>query len=136
MTGLNRIVLLGALAQEPEIRYNASGDANASFTLGVERSYGGEGKAGTDYVRVVARRHLAERCAGQLQQGDLVTVEGRLHTSSYETREGFRRKTVEVEALQVELVAAAAGRRAAPPAGGPEAGSARFQVPGGNQAPF
>ncbi|MBV8061971.1 MAG: single-stranded DNA-binding protein [Nevskia sp.] len=134
MTGLNRIVLLGTLAQEPEIRYTASGDASANFTLGVERSHGGEGKAATDYVRVVARRHLAERCAGQLQPGDLVTVEGRLHTSSYETREGFRRKTVEVEALQVELVAA--GRRAASPADGPEAGGARFQVPGGNQAPF
>lgn len=102
--GLNRIVLLGTVAQEPEKRYNASGQPDTRFILAVEQAQGSEGKAETNYIRVVARRGLAERCAETLKRGDLATVEGRLYTSTYETRDGHHRKAVEVEALQVEVV--------------------------------
>jgi single-strand DNA-binding protein len=140
--GLNRIVLLGTVAQDPEIRYNTSGQPTTSFTLGVQRQVVVEGKPETDYIRVITRRGLAERCGEQLRQGDLVTVEGRLYTHSYETREGRHRKTVEVEAVQVEVVQAprpAAGGTSQPtfpPPGRVPPSPRPLVLPGAGDAPF
>ena len=105
---INHITLLGAVARAPEFRMTQNGIAQLSFQVAVTRPPRQDGgHEVTDYVRVIAWRQLAERIRDSVSKDDLVTIEGQLRTRSYETQDGQRRKTIEVEAMQVELVGAA-----------------------------
>lgn len=102
---INHITLMGTVFKGPEFRMTPSGVASASMTLAVVRPPRQEGgHEVTDYVRVITWRQLAERVRDSVNKDDLVTVEGRLTTRSYETQDGQRRKTIEVEASGVESV--------------------------------
>lgn len=108
---INHISLIGIVSRGPEFRMTPSGHPNLTFTVAVSRPARADGSAGpVDYVRVVAWRALAERLKDSLHKDDLVVVEGRLTTRSYETPDGQRRKIVEVEASHAAPLPAAGGQ--------------------------
>lgn len=102
---LNRIVLIGRLTRDPELRYTSSGVAVASFSLAVDRAFSNQqGERETDFIDIVAWRKLAETVSGHLQKGRLVAVQGRLQIRSYETQDGQKRKAAEVVADDVRFL--------------------------------
>lgn len=102
---LNRIVLVGRLAQDPELRYTTNGIAVASFSLAVERPYTSQaGEREVDFIDIVTWRKLAENCANNLQKGRLVALQGRLQVRSYEANDGTRRRVAEVVADDVRFL--------------------------------
>jgi single-strand DNA-binding protein len=95
----NRIVLIGRLTRDPELRYLPSGAPVAGFTLAVDRPFKNQaGDRETDFVNITTWRKLAEQASRYLDKGRLVAVEGRLQIRSYETQDGQRRKIAEVVA--------------------------------------
>jgi single-strand DNA-binding protein len=102
---LNRVILIGRLTRDPELRYTPSGVAVTSFSLAVERNYvNQQGERGADFIRITVWRKLAENCANHLNKGRLVAIEGRLQTRSYETPEGQKRQVTEVVADDVRFL--------------------------------
>ena len=104
---LNRVILIGRLTQDPELRYTASGIQVATFTLALNRSYSnkqGEKIEEVTFIDIVVWNKQAENCANYLSKGRLVAVEGRLASRSYEDKQGIRRKVVEVVASDVRFL--------------------------------
>lgn len=117
---LNRIILIGRLTRDPELRYVPSGQPVAGFTLAVDRPFTNQqGERTTDFIDVVAWRRLAEQVTQHLAKGRLVAVEGRLQIRSYETQDGQKRKVAEVVADAVRFLDRKTGAGAAVPAGAP-----------------
>lgn len=102
MASLNKVILIGRLTADPELRYTPSGAPVANFTLAVDRKFSKADE--TDFIPVVAWRRLAEICNEFLNKGKLVAVEGRLQTRTYEDREGQRRKAFEVVADEMQML--------------------------------
>ncbi len=101
----NRIVLIGRLTRDPELRYVPSGAPVANFTLAVDRPFRDQqGNRDTDFIDIVTWRKLAEQVSQYLSKGRLVAVEGRLQIRSYETQDGQRRKASEVVADGVRFL--------------------------------
>jgi len=114
----NRIILIGRLTRDPELRYVPSGAPVASFTLAVDRPFKDQqGNRETDFIDIVAWRKLAEQVSQYMSKGRMVAVEGRLQIRSYETQDGQKRKVAEVVADGVRFLDRA--RTAGP--GAPEA---------------
>ncbi|MFY9115251.1 MAG: single-stranded DNA-binding protein [Dethiobacteria bacterium] len=102
---LNRVILIGRLTRDPELRYTPSGAAVTTFTLAVDRRFTNQqGERETDFIRIVAWQKLAETCANYIEKGRLVAVEGRLQIRSYEDKEGIRRNVAEVVADSVQFL--------------------------------
>lgn len=102
---LNRVVLIGRLTRDPELRYLPSGQPVATFTLAVDRPFSGsQGERKADFIPVVAWRKLAEQVSQHLAKGRLVAVDGRLQIREYETQDGQRRRAVEVVADHVRFL--------------------------------
>lgn len=102
---LNRVVLIGRLTRDPELRYLPSGQPVATFTLAVDRPFAGpQGERKADFIPVVAWRKLAEQVSQHLAKGRLVAVDGRLQIREYETQDGQRRRAVEVVAEAVRFL--------------------------------
>jgi len=102
---LNRVILIGRLTKDPELRYTPAGVAVTQFTLAVDRpftSQGGEREA--DFIPVVTWRQLAETCANYLRKGRLTAVEGRIQVRNYENNEGKRVYVTEVIADNVRFL--------------------------------
>lgn len=101
----NRVILIGRLTRDPELRYTGNGTAVASFSLAVDRTYkNGNGEKETDYINIVAWRNLGERCGEYLAKGKMVAVEGRLQIRSYEDNNGVKRTVAEVVADDVRFL--------------------------------
>jgi single-strand DNA-binding protein len=98
---LNRVILIGRLTQDPELRYTQNGTAVASFTVAVNRKFK---RDEADFIPVVVWNKLAENCANYLGKGRLVAVEGRLQIRSYEAQDGQRRRVSEVVADEVKFL--------------------------------
>ena len=100
--GFNKVVLMGNLARDPDVRYTVERRAWARFTVAVGYAWknkSGEYQDGTDFISVVAWGPLAERCGRYLKKGSGVLVEGRIRSRSYDARDGSGKKYVtEVEA--------------------------------------
>ena len=102
---MNKIILIGRLTADPELRYTQSGVAVGRFTLAVDRPFTNQqGERETDFIDVVVWRNQAENCANYLKKGFLAAVEGRLQIRSYETQDGQRRRVAEVVADRVEFL--------------------------------
>lgn len=103
---LNKIILIGRLTRDPELRYTTNGTAVASFALAVERPFVSQqsGQREVDFIDVVVWRKMAETCANHLGKGRLVAVEGRLQIRSYDDSNGNRRKVAEVVAENVRFL--------------------------------
>ncbi|MDI9413359.1 MAG: single-stranded DNA-binding protein [Bacillota bacterium] len=102
---LNKIILIGRLVADPELRYTQSGIAVTKFTLAVDRPFTSQsGEKEADFIDVVTWRKQAEVCANHLHKGRLVAVEGRLQIRSYDDSNGIRRKAAEVVADNVRFL--------------------------------
>lgn len=102
---LNRIILIGRLVADPQLRYTQNGVAVTSFTLAVDRPFTSQnGEREADFIDIVTWRKQAEVCANHLNKGRLVAVEGRLQIRSYDDQNGIRRKAAEVVADQVRFL--------------------------------
>lgn len=102
---LNRVILIGRLTRDPELRYTPSGVPTARFNLAVDRPFtDSQGQRGTDFIDIVTWRKLAETVANNLNKGRLVAVEGRLQIRSYDDSQGVRRKAAEVVAETVRFL--------------------------------
>ena len=101
----NKVILIGRLVREPELRFTPSGTPVCRFTLAVDRPFTDQqGERGTDFIDIVTWRKLAEICARNLGKGRLVAVEGRLQIRSYDDNQGIRRKAAEVVADTVRFL--------------------------------
>ena len=99
---MNVVVLIGRLANDPELKYTPSGVAVASFRLAVDRRPTSEGVREADFINIVAWRQSAEFAANYLTKGRLVAIEGRLQVRSWVGQDGSKRFTAEVVANQVK----------------------------------
>src|SRR5690625_1081113 len=105
---LNRVVIIGRLTRDPELRYTPSGNATCTFTLAVERNFKNQnGDREADFIPIVTWRQLAENCANYLKKGRLTAVEGRIQTRSYENNEGRKVYVTEVIADNVRFLESA-----------------------------
>lgn len=102
---LNRVILIGRLTRDPELRYTPSGVAVAQFTLAVDRPFTNQaGEREADFIPIVTWRQLAETCANYLRKGRLAAVEGRIQVRSYDNMEGRRVYVTEVVADNVRFL--------------------------------
>lgn len=103
---LNRVVLIGRLTRDPELRYTPAGVAVTQFTLAVDRPFsGGENKQReTDFINIVTWRQLAETCANYLRKGRLTAIEGRIQVRHYDNNEGKRIYVTEIIADNVRFL--------------------------------
>lgn len=102
---LNRVILIGRLATEPDLRYTLHGVAVTTFRIAVDRPFTNQqGERETDFINIVTWRKLAEICADNLTKGRLVAVEGRLQTRSYQAQDGSTRWATEVVADNVRFL--------------------------------
>lgn len=105
--GLNKVMIMGNLGRDPEMRYTPSGKPVTSFSVAVSRSYvkpEGERTEVTDWFNVVAWGRLAEICSQYLTKGSMVYVEGRLETRSWEGDNGQKHYRTEVVANDVNIL--------------------------------
>lgn len=98
---MNKVILVGRLTRDPEVRYTQKGTAVASFSIAVNTGFGE--KKRVDYIPIVVWDKLAEICGNNLTKGRNVLVEGRLQISEYE-KDGQKRRTTEVVAQNVEFL--------------------------------
>lgn len=116
---LNRIVLIGRLTRDPELRSTASGIPVATFTLAVDRSFkSASGERETDFINIVVWRQQAELCATYLSKGKLAAVDGRLQIRTYEAQDGSKRTAAEVVADSVRFLSPKEGGGSSAPSGG------------------
>ena len=104
---LSKVLIIGNLTRDPELRYIPSGAAVATFTVAVNRVYkdqAGEKKEQVSFIRVVVWGRRAEVCGEFLSKGSPVFVEGRLQSREWETQEGQKRSTVEVVADNIQFL--------------------------------
>lgn len=105
MAGLNKIMLIGNLGKDPEMRYTPQGSPVTTFSLAVSRSVpgaeGGERKDETEWFNIITWNKLAETCNQYLSKGRRAFVEGRLRTRTWEGQDGQKRTSVEVIANTV-----------------------------------
>ena len=101
----NKIILIGRLTADPELRFTQAGLPVAKFTVAANRPFSNKaGERETDFIDVVVWRGLAETCANNLKKGYMVAVDGRLQIRSYEDNQGVRRKAAEVVADTVRFL--------------------------------
>ncbi|MDI6686905.1 MAG: single-stranded DNA-binding protein [Desulfobacterales bacterium] len=110
MSGLNKVMLIGRLGSDPELRYTPDGTAVASFSIATSEEWKdkntGEKKERTEWHRVVAWRKLGEICGEYLAKGKQVYVEGRIQTRSWEDKDGNKRYTTEIIASDIQFLGA------------------------------
>jgi single-strand DNA-binding protein len=137
MAGVNKVILIGNLGRDPELRYTQNGQAVANFTLATSESWtnkSGEREQKTEWHRIVAWAKLAEICGEYLSKGKQVYIEGRLQTRDWEDRDGNKRRTTEVVAQNLQML----GRREGgyeSPSSGPSSPEAP-QPPSDDDIPF
>ncbi|ENH95969.1 single-stranded DNA-binding protein [Gracilibacillus halophilus YIM-C55.5] len=102
---LNRVVLVGRLTRDPDLRYTPSGVAVANFTIAVNRPFSNQqGQRDADFINCVVWRRPAENLASYMSKGSLVGVDGRLQSRSYDNQEGKRVFVTEVVADSVQFL--------------------------------
>ncbi len=110
MASVNKVILIGNLGRDPELRYTQGGQAVANFSLATTERFSnrdGDRQERTEWHRVVAWGRTAELCAQYLAKGRSVFVEGRLQTREWEDKEGQKRRTTEITALTVQFLGGA-----------------------------
>ncbi len=104
MASLNKVMLIGNVGTDPEMRFTPNGNPVTSFRIATNRIYtasDGERRQETEWFTVVTWQKLAESCNQSLTKGQRVYVEGRLHTNTWEGQDGQKRTRVEVVANSV-----------------------------------
>lgn len=102
---MNRVVLVGRLTKDPELRYTPNGVPTCSFTLAVNRTFTNQrGEREADFINCVVWRKPAENAANYLKKGSMAGVDGRIQTRSYEGQDGKRVYVTEVQAESVQFL--------------------------------
>jgi single-strand DNA-binding protein len=102
---MNRVILVGRLTKDPELRYTPNGVAVATFTLAVNRSFTNQqGERETDFINCVVWRRPAENVANYLKKGSLAGVDGRVQTRNYDGQDGKRVYVTEILAESVQFL--------------------------------
>lgn len=108
MAGVNKVILLGNLGKDPEIRYLEGGTAVANFTLATSETYkdrtSGERKSITEWHNVVVWRGLAEIAEKYLKKGSQIYIEGKLRSRQWQDKDGNNRYTTEIVADTMQMV--------------------------------
>ena len=111
MAGVNKVIIIGNLGRDPEIKYTQSSVPVANFSVATSESWKdkttGEWQEKTEWHRIVAWRHLADRAEKYLKKGKQVYIEGRIETRKWQGKDGNDRYTTEIVANQLMLL----GRR-------------------------
>ncbi len=105
--GINKVILIGNLGQDPELRYTGSGTAVCNLRLATSESYkdrDGNMVENTEWHSVVAWSRLAEICGEYLKKGSKVYIEGSLQTRQWEDKEGATRYTTEIKAREMQML--------------------------------
>lgn len=122
---VNKVMLIGNLGRDPEIRYTTGGQAVANFTLATTEKYtnkAGEKQEDTEWHRIVAWGRLAEICGEYLSKGRMVYIEGSIKTRSWEDKEGNTKYTTEIVARNMQMLGGQGGQ-----GGRPEAATAKSE---------
>lgn len=104
---VNKVVLIGRLGKDPEVRYTPDGTMVTNFTLATDeqrKDKNGEKIQRTEWHKIVTWGKLAEICGNYLVKGKLVFVEGRIQTRSWEDKEGVKRYTTEIIASNMQML--------------------------------
>lgn len=104
---LNKVLLIGNIGRDPEVRYTKDGVPVATFTLATNEYYrdkNGEKATRTEWHRIVVWKNLAEWSAQYLNKGKQILVEGKLRTREFEDNNGIKRRITEVIALRIQLL--------------------------------
>ncbi len=107
MASVNKVILIGNLGSDPEIRYTPSGTAVAHFNLATRDQWtgkDGQKEEKTEWHRIVAWGRLGEICGEYLKKGSQVYIEGRIQTKAWEDRDGNKRYTTEITALAMQML--------------------------------
>ena len=121
MAGINKVILVGNLGKDPEIRHTPQGNAVANLNLATSESWtdkSGQKQERTEWHRIVAWGKLAELCSKYLQKGRQVYVEGKLQTRAWDDKDGNKRYTTEILATTVQFLGGQAGAGASRDFGG------------------
>ena len=130
MASFNKVMLMGNLTRDPELRYTSGGSAVCNFSIAMNRKFtdkSGERRDETTYMRVTVWGKQGENCAQYLSKGRGVFVEGRLQSRSWETEDGQKRSAVDVVADSVQFLPGRGGNSGGggfkdePPMDGPPA---------------
>ena len=112
--GVNKVILIGNLGKDPEVRYMPNGNAVANITLATSESWKdkqtGEQQEKTEWHRVVMFRRLGEIAGEYLKKGSQVYIEGRLQTRSWEDRDGNKRYMTEIVAQTMQMLGSPGGK--------------------------
>ena len=139
MAGINKVILVGNLGRDPEVRYTQDGTAVASFSIATSEQWtdkaSGEKRTKTEWHRIKAWRRLGEICGEYLSKGKQVYIEGKLQTSEWQDRDGNKRYTTEIVADTMQMLggrdANQGGGYAGGQGGGGQGGSGYGGGPGG-----
>jgi single-strand DNA-binding protein len=110
MASVNKVILVGNLGTDPEIRYTPSGSAVANFSLATKDQWtgkDGQKEEKTEWHKIVAWGRLGEICGEYLKKGSQVYIEGRIQTRSWEDRDGNKRYTTEIHAFVMQMLGSA-----------------------------
>jgi single-strand DNA-binding protein len=133
MASVNRVILVGNLGRDPELRYTQSGQPLTRFSLATNERFkqGDDWQERTEWHRVVVWGKQAENCAQYLQKGRSVYIEGRLQTRDWEDKEGNKRQTTEIVAQTVQFLGGRGegGARSAPEPAPAPGGSQGDDIP-------
>lgn len=113
MASLNKVLLIGNLTKDPELRYTPNGTAVTNLRIAVNRKFkdrSGELKEDTCFVTVTAWDKQAEICNQHLQKGRAVFIEGILQSRSWETNDGQKRSTIDVRAERIQFLGGPTGK--------------------------
>ena len=147
MASVNKVILIGNLGRDPELRYTQGGQGVANFTLATNERWkdkDGQNQERTEWHRIVVWGKQAENCAQYLQKGRSCYIEGRLQTREWEDKEGHKRQTTEIVAQNVTFLGGRDGAQRGPGAGtgpspqppGPPADGSMGPPAGGDDIPF
>lgn len=120
MSGVNKVILIGNLGSDPQVRYTPQGTAVANFNIATSERFNnkaGEREERTEWHRIVAWGKLAEICQQYLKKGKQVYIEGRLQTRQWEDQQGQKRQTTEIVAQQMTMLGRAGEGGPASPGG-------------------
>ena len=102
---MNKIILMGRLVRDPEVRYTQTGKVVCQFTIAVDRPFSNqEGQREADFIPIIVWGKQAELCGNSLTKGQRVLVEGRLQIRSYDAKDGSKRWVTEVIANSFEFI--------------------------------
>lgn len=104
MASLNKVILIGHLTADPELKQTQSGVSVCSFSIGVSRKYSKDGQQTSDFINIVAWRTTAEFIARYFRKGNAICICGSLQTRSYTDHTGVKRYVTEVMAEEVNFV--------------------------------